>query len=323
MCTAATYRTKDHYFGRNLDIDITLDQSVTVTPRNYPFHFRCVSSLPSHYAMIGVAYVADNYPLYYDATNEKGLSIAGLSFPDNARYHPRDPGLDNVAPYELPLWLLGQCGTVADARWLLDRMNLLDMPYSDTMPLSPLHWLVADRESAIVVESVEEGLRIYDDPEGILTNNPPFRFQQLYLSNYMNLTSCPPVNRFCPSLELSPYSFGFGAIGLPGDVSSTSRFVRASFSRLNSVSGDSEEDSVSQMFHILANVAQVRGCAQTAHGYETTMYTSCCNTDTGVYYYNTYNNSQLSAVDLRRENLNGSELIRYPMVLEQQVNWQN
>lgn len=323
MCTAAIYCTKDHYFGRTLDVDFCLNQFVTVTPRRYPFHFRRMEPLKQHYAMIGMAYLQDGYPLYYDATNEKGLSIAGLNFPQNACYHPEAPGLDNVAPFELIPWLLGRCAGVNEARWLLDRLNVLDLPFSKEIPVAPLHWMLADRERAIVVESVAEGLRVYDNPTGVLTNNPPFSYHQLHLSSYLNLTSHPPVNRFCPSLDLTPFSFGFGAIGLPGDLSSSSRFVRAAFTRLNSVSGEAEEESVAQLFHILGSVAQVRGCAQTTVGYQTTVYTSCCNTDKGIYYYNTYNNFQLSAVDLRREGLDDHRLVTYPMVTEQRVNWQN
>ncbi len=323
MCTAVTYRTADHYFGRNLDLHCTYDEAVTVTPRNYPFHFRRMGEMSSHYALIGVATVIDDYPLYYDATNEKGLSMAGLNFPNNAFYRPEEPGADNVSPFELIPWLLGQCASVEDARWLLDRMNLADIPFSDQLPLAPLHWMLSDRERSVVVEPMETGLRVYDNPVEVLSNNPPFEFHLLHLSDYMNLTSHIPVNRFCPSLELSPYSFGFGAIGLPGDLSSSSRFVRAAFTRLNSVSGDSEEESVSQLFHILSSVAQTRGCAQVEEGYEATLYTSCCNTDRGIYYYNTYNNSQLTAVDMHRENLNGSRLACYPLVRKQQIRWQN
>lgn len=323
MCTAATYQTRDHYFGRNLDLDCEYEETVTITPRGYPLRFRRMKTLESHYAMIGVAVVKEDYPLYFDATNEKGLSIAGLNFPDNAVYFPDAPGLDNVTPWELPLWLLGQCATVEDARWLLDRMNLLNSPFDENLPLAPLHWMIADRESCIVAESVREGLRVYEDPFGVLTNNPPFEFHRMNLNNFMNLTREIPVNRFCASVELTPYSLGFGAIGLPGDLSSTSRFVRAAFTRLNSVSGDSEAESVSQFFHILQSVAQTRGCAQTESGYEATLYSSCCNIDKGVYYYRTYLNSQLTAVDLHRENLNAGELVNYPLVLEQQVRWQN
>lgn len=323
MCTAATYRTKDHYFGRTLDVDFRCDQCVAVTPRRFPFRFRRVIPMEQHYAMIGMAYIQDGYPLYYDATNEKGLSIAGLNFPENACYHPVEPGRDNVAPFELIPWLLGRCATVEEAGCLLDRLNVVDIPFSDTIPLAPLHWMLADRERAVVVESVAEGVRVYDDPAGVMTNNPPFPYQQLHLSSFMNLTSSPAVNRFSPALDLTPYSFGFGAIGLPGDLSSASRFVRAAFTRLNSESGDSEAESVAQFFHILGSVAQVRGCARTAGGCQTTVYTSCCNTDKGIYYYNTYENFQVSAVDLRREDLDSCRLAAYPMVTEPQIHWQN
>lgn len=323
MCTAVSYRTKDHYFGRTLDVEHANDECVVVVPRNYPFRFRKLQPMDSHYAMIGMSIVEDGFPLYYDAVNEKGLGIAGLNFPENACYKPEMPGMDNVAPFELIPWLLGQCASVTDAKWLLDRMNLVDIPFSDQIPLAPLHWMVADRERTIVVESVQSGLRVYDDPAGVLTNNPPFEFHQLHLSNYMNLTSRAPVNRFCPSLDLTPYGYGFGAIGLPGDLSSTSRFVRAAFTRANSVCGGSEEESVSQFFHILGSVVQVRGCTQMGDGYEITLYRSCYNTDKGIYYYSSYGNEQLSAVDLHREKLNGTQLVRYPLVLEQQVRWQN
>ena len=84
MCTAAVYKTKDFYFGRTLDYEFSYGDEVTVTPRNYPFHFRNMGDMESHYAMIGMATVADGYPLYYEATNEAGLSMAGLNFPGNA-----------------------------------------------------------------------------------------------------------------------------------------------------------------------------------------------------------------------------------------------
>lgn len=74
MCTAATYLTGDFYFGRNLDYEFSYGDEVTITPRNYPFHFRSLEKeLTAHYAMIGMAYIAGDYPLYYDAVNEKGL----------------------------------------------------------------------------------------------------------------------------------------------------------------------------------------------------------------------------------------------------------
>ena len=324
MCTAATYRTKDHYFGRTLDYEVSYGEEVVVTPRNFPFHFRHMGSLPSHYAIIGMATVAGGYPLYYDATNEKGLSIAGLNFPGNADYKPLAEGKDNVATFELIPWLLGQCATVQEARTYLERMNLADTPFSPQFPVSPLHWIIADRDCAITVESVREGIRIYDNPVGILTNNPPFDYQMTNLSNYMSLSTEPPENHFSEQLNLTPYSRGMGMLGMPGDLSSASRFVRAAFTKLHSVSGTSESESISQFFHILGSVAQQRGCVHMGEGkYEITIYTSCCNTDRGIYYYTTYENSQITGVDMHRENLDGQQLSRYPLITGQRIHMQN
>lgn len=324
MCTAATYRTKDHYFGRTLDYEVSYGEEVVVTPRNFPFHFRHMGGLSSHYAIIGMATVAGEYPLYYDATNEKGLSMAGLNFPGNADYKPLAEGKDNVATFELIPWLLGQCATVEEAKAYLARMNLVNTPFSPQFPVSPLHWIIADRDCAITVESVREGIRIYDNPVGILTNNPPFDYQMTNLTNFMSLSTEPPENHFSDQLNLTPYSRGMGMLGMPGDLSSASRFVRVAFTKLHSVSGTSESESISQFFHILGSVAQQRGCVHMGEGkYEITIYTSCCNTDRGIYYYTTYENSQITGVDLHRENLDGQQLSRYPLITRQQIHMQN
>lgn len=324
MCTAATYHTNDHYFGRTLDYEVSYGEEAVITPRNYPFQFRHMGSLPRHYAIIGMATVAGDYPLYYDATNEKGLSMAGLNFPGNADYKPLAEQRDNVATFELIPWLLGQCATVAEAKVYLARMNLANTPFSPQFPVSPLHWILADRECAITIESVREGIRIYDNPVGILTNNPPFDYQMTNLTNYMSLSAEPPENHFSDQLDLTPYSRGMGMLGMPGDLSSASRFVRAAFTKLHSISGASESESISQFFHILGAVAQQRGCVHMGQGkYEITIYTSCCNTDRGIYYYTTYENSQITGVDMHRENLEGQALVRYPLITGQQINMQN
>ena len=324
MCTAATYHTKDHYFGRTLDYEVSYGEEVVVTPRNYPFRFRHMGSLSSHYAIIGMATVAGGCPLYYDAVNEKGLGIAGLNFPGNADYKPLAEGKDNVATFELIPWLLGQCATVGEARGLLERMNLADTPFGPQFPVSPLHWILTDLEGAITVESVREGIRIYDNPVGILTNNPPFDYQMTNLTNYMSLSTEPPENHFSDRLELTPYSRGMGMLGMPGDLSSASRFVRAAFTKLHALSGETESESVSQFFHILGSVEQPRGCVHMGEGkYEITIYTSCCNMERGIYYYTTYENSQITGIDMHRENLDGTELCRYKLVTGQQIHMMN
>ncbi len=324
MCTAVTYKTKDHYFGRNLDLEYSYNETVTITPRNYVFSFRKMGKMESHFAMIGMAYVLDGYPLYYDATNEKGLSVAGLNFPQNADYKPYCKAQDNITPFELIPWILGQCATVCEAEKLLERINILNENFSKKLPLTPLHWIISDKERSITLESTRRGIKVYDNPIGVLTNNPTFDYHIFNLNNYMALTSGEPQNRFAAELDLKTYSRGMGAIGLPGDFSSMSRFVRATFVKMNSVSGDSENESVSQFFHILKSVEMQRGCVKLDNkSYAITIYSSCCNTDRGIYYYTTYDNSSIHAVEMHKENLQGSALIQYPLNKEQTIAYQN
>lgn len=324
MCTAATYRTHDFYFGRTLDYEDSYGEEVTVTPRGCPLRFRTGETLEEHYAMIGMAHVAEGYPLYYDAVNEKGLGMAGLNFVGNAVYHRADPGRDNVETFEFIPWILGRCATVEEARARLGRLNLTGGTFNAALPAAQLHWIIADKSGAIVVESMKEGLQVYDNPAGVLTNNPTFDMQMFNLNNYMALSPRQPQNHFSSRLDLAPYGRGMGALGLPGDLSSQSRFVRAAFVRLNSVSEDSEEASVSQFFHILNSVDQQRGCCELEPGvYEYTIYTSCCNADRGIYYYTTYDNHQISAVDLHRTDLDSADLIRYPLIAGEQIRYQN
>lgn len=324
MCTAVTYRTKSHYFGRNLDLEYSYNETVMVTPRNYPFHFRELPVMENHYAMIGMGYVSEGYPLYYDATNEKGLSIAGLNFPGNADYKPYTEGKDNIAPFELIPWILGQCASVSEAEELLKRINIWNENFSSDLPVSPLHWIIADKERSITLEAVKAGMNVYDNPVGVLTNNPTFDYHLFNLNDYMHLTSEEPRNAFAEGLTLKTYSRGMGALGLPGDASSMSRFVRAAFVKMNSVSGESEAESVSQFFHILKSVEMQRGCVcLDPNVYEITIYSSCCNTDRGIYYYYTYDNSRINAVDMFREDLEGNKLIAYPLNKEQDISYQN
>lgn len=323
MCTSVSFKTKDHYFGRNLDYEFSYHESVTVTPRNFPFAFRHAPALATHYALIGMAFVQDGYPLYYDATNEAGLSMAGLNFPTYAHYFELQTNKTNVAPFEFIPFVLAQCKTVAEARTLLKQVNLCSENFSDALPASPLHWHIADADCSIVVESTAEGMKIFDNPVNVMTNSPTFDFHLLNLSHYMGATREIATNRFAPHVSLAAYSRGAGGFGLPGDLSSASRFVRAAFATANSACGDGEEDSVGHFFQLLGCVAQQKGSCAVEHGYEYTIYSSCCNTSRGIYYYTTYNNQALTAVDMHKENLDGKVLASYPLNTKQYVKWEN
>lgn len=324
MCTAATYKTNDFYFGRTLDYESSYGEEIVIMPRNFRLDFLSEGICEKHYAVIGTAHIAGGYPLFYDAVNEKGLCMAGLNFVGNAHYFKNKNGKSNIAQYEFIPWILGKCTSTDEAKELISNINITDTPFSEHMPVGQLHWIIADKNSAITVESVSDGIKVYDNPLGVLTNNPPFDEQMFRLNDYMHLSSRQPKNTFSDKLELKAYSRGMGAIGLPGDLSSQSRFVRVAFVKANSVSGKGETESVSQFFHILGSVNQPRGCCEVADGkYEITIYTSCCNADKGIYYYTTYNNHRISAVDMRKESLDGNELISYPMITEEKINCQN
>ena len=324
MCTAATYKTGDFYFGRTLDYEHSYGEEIAVTPRNFPLRFRHMGTLDQHLAIIGMACVAEGYPLYFDGINEKGLAMAGLNFVGYADYKTPAEGKDNVASFEFIPWILAQCETVSQAKECLGRINLTDTAFSQTLPPAQLHWIIADRQEAITVECVKEGIRVYPNPVGILTNNPPFDEQMFQLNNFMHLSPKTPDNHFSDKLPLHAYSRGMGAMGLPGDLSSQSRFVRGAFVKMNSVSGTSETESVSQFFHILGSVAQPRGCCHVGDGkYETTIYTSCCNASKGIYYYTTYDNHQITAVNMHKEKLDDVFLVRYPLIRGEQIYMQN
>lgn len=323
MCTAVTFKTKDFYFGRTLDYEHSWGEEVILMPRNFPLPFRHVEALESHYAILGMASVADGYPLYFDGFNERSLAMAGLNFVGNAVYGKPQAGKKNVSQFEFIPWILGQCASVREARTLLNNLNLTDTAFSAELPPAQLHWIIADREEAITVESVREGLRVYDNPVGVLTNNPSFNQQLFRLNDFLHLSPGKPENCFSGNLNLETYSRGMGALGLPGDLSSQSRFIRAAFVKENSVTGTSEE-SVSQFFHIMGSVEQVRGCCRVGDNqYEKTIYSSCCDTNRGIYYYTTYENRQITAVHLRRNTLDGSDLVRFPLVRKEQIRDQN
>lgn len=320
MCTALQY---DKYFGRNLDLDYSYKEKVTITPRNFVFNFINKNSIKNHYAIIGMAYTLENYPLYYDATNEFGLSMAGLNFPNNAFYFDKIENKDNIASFEFIPWILSQCKSVSEAKKLCDNLNITNESFNKELPTSPLHWIISDKNSSITVESTKEGLKIYDNPVGVLTNNHTFDKQIFNLNNYKHLSSKDSETTFSSKLGLESYSLGMGSIGLPGDVSSAGRFVRICFFKENSIAEKSE--TLNQFFHLLQSVYQPKGGTHVAHSgrYEYTIYTSCVDMDEGIYYYKTYNNSDLNCVDMKLENLDSDTLKHFDLILDSKINIQN
>ncbi len=410
MCTAISLTSKEHYFGRNLDLDRSYGEEVAVMPRKFPLTFKKSAAPTERYAIIGMATVVQRsknnsfkkyggLPLFYDAVNEHGLAIAGLNFPHNAYYVPladceknntpialplmdsadkRLPAFDTshnnpsaspsklihdepmaphselahdetatpifdfeenkqllsppsslenrytVAPFEVIPWILRQCKSVREAVALMERTTVADISFSDELPATPLHWMLSDKEQNAVIEPMRDGLKIYNNSIGVLTNNPPLKYQLENLEKYWGLK---PDNDGASENTEAPYSsasYGLGAVGLPGDVSSKSRFVRAAFFRKNSVSDEGELNSVGQFFHLLSSVEVARGICKTDEGKEHfTVYSSCINTERALYYYTTYGNRRISCVDMRRCDLDGEKISRFNLTKKQNVFYQN
>ncbi len=325
MCTSMALKTEDFYFGRNMDLEYDFSERVVITPRNYIINFKKVNAMKTHFSMIGMATIVDNYPLYAEAANEKGLCISGLNFPDNAYYtKDLDYNKANITPYELILWILGQCENIYQVKELLKQTNLVDIPFNDNLPVTKLHWHIADKNTSITLECTKDGMKIYDNSANVLTNNPPFDFHMSNLAQYFNLETNIPKNCFSSDLGLKPFCKGIGSIGLPGDFSSPSRFVKTSFLMLNSKFIPNKDSSLSQFFHILDSVGVVNGSITLDSGEDYyTIYSTCINASKGIFYYKTYTNSQITAVNMYHEDINRNNLISYPLVKEQQIAWSN
>lgn len=293
MCTAVTYKTKDSYFGRNLDLEFSYGECVSIMPRMFPFPLRHKNPMTAHHAIIGISHVADGYPLYYDAANEFGLGMAALRFTDSSPYADSD----GITSFELIPFVLGQCISVNEAKNLLTNTVITNDNFSSEYPNTPLHWMIADKNCSIVVEWTDGHLKIFDNPIGVLTNTPSFDRQLINLDHTSSV----------------PYG-----------ISSEERFARAVYVRKNSISDSSEEESTNQFFHILDSVSQIRGLNITDDGsYEITVYSSCMNLERGIYYYKTYENSRITAVNMHNEDLNGSNLLVYPLNTAQDIHWVN
>lgn len=313
MCTCLLIKDNNTYFGRNMDITHSFNEKIIITPKNYLFKFKKEKNINSHYAMIGIGTIVNNYPLYAEATNEYGLSIAGLNFPSNCNYYNIDNNKINLAPYELVLYLLGTCKNIKEVKKSLTNINIININFSKLIKLTPLHFMVSDKNKSIVIETLKEGMKVYDNPFNILTNNPPFDYHMNNIKNYLNLHNKDSINNINKNLKLEPYSFGQGAYGLPGDFSSSSRFIRAFFTK-SFLQINQEDNVIIQFFKCLDSVSMIKGNVLTNYGYEYTRYSSCINVNKGILYYKTYNCPLIYSIEMYKENLEDNKLIFYEMI---------
>ncbi len=314
MCTSIAWKNGDFYIGRNMDISFDFDRKIVVVPRNYPFEFKEMPTIESHYAIMGAAMVVNNYPLFAEAVNEKGLYMAGLNFPQMAKYNKSMESKDNLSVIEIIPYILCNASNLCEAKDILSKINITDTPFMPSLPIPTLHFIISDKNSSIVIECTKTGMNIHENKTGVMTNNPTFDIHMHNLNNYMHLSNKNPENKMTDEFELNHYCMGLGALGLPGDYSSQSRFVKAYFLKANAVADHNEASSIAQMFHMLSAVSMVRGSVMEGENYDITVYSCCINADKGIYYFKTYGSSAVSAVYMKNDNLNSDELILHSFV---------
>ncbi len=314
MCTAISLCGKHHVFGRTLDLERSYGEVVAITPRKAPLRFLHEGVREEHFALLGVACVREGVALYYDAINDAGLAMAALNFPVSAVYHAPRRGACNVASFELIPYVLSRARSVVEAKRLLQGVCVTKDAFSAELPPSPLHWMIADRERALVVESVAEGVRLYDDPFSVLANEPPFSYHAARMSEILHLSPSPVPEATFGGVPLCALSRGTGAVGLPGDFSSPSRFLRAAFAAAYTECGASEREEVARFFHVADTVSVPYGVVRAEDGAPVrTVYTACGCTDTQTYYTATYERRALHAVSLVGVPKSEREVITFPL----------
>lgn len=331
MCTALSIRTKSGYnlFGRNMDLQYSFNQSVELVPRNFKYKDRVTGKMKGiNYAIIGMGTIIEGIPSLADGMNEEGLACAALNCSRYAKYDNYKKYIsskkENITPDHLILWILGNFKSVYEVRQKINDIQIVDKPININVPLPTLHWMVTDKEgNSIVIEKTSEKLSIYDNKVGVLTNSPNFEWHLTNLNQYIRLSEKQPKNTKWSDLELIPLSEGVGTIGMPGDFSSISRFVRIAFLRSRVPIVD-DITGISQFFHMLNNVAMVKGGVLTSEGEESiTLYSSCMCQENKIYYYKTYYNSRINAISMNKEDLEASKIRRFEYCNKEDINYQN
>ena len=329
MCTGLSIQSQDNkcFFGRNMDLAYYFHQAVMIIPRNFPLQDKVTGNIViNKRAIIGMGTVIDNHPVLADAMNEDGLACAGLNFEGYA-YFEQNPveGKNNISPYDFIQWVLSNHATVEEVKGTIRQLELVDRPINENTPVPMLHWMIADKTGkAIVVEKTKDGFMVHDNHLGVLTNNPSFDWHVINLNEYLHVTPVSPKEAKWGEQKLKALGVGAGTLGIPGDFASVSRFVRIAFIRSHMPKVEGDEQSITQFFHMLDYVKMVKGGILTDEGLEDlTTYSSCMDLEKGIYYYKTYENNRINAIDMYKESLNAKNLKVFNYLTSQDINYQN
>lgn len=311
MCTSITLKTNDrlNMLARTMDFAFILEPELIFIPRKHPLVFEL--NLPEQsvkYALMGIGQQQETFA-FTDGVNEAGLACATLYFPGYAQYSEAIiSDKTNLASYEVVGWLLSNFSTIDEVKSAISQLNIVNTPAKLFGIVTPLHWIVTDKNgNTIVIEPMESGLVIHDNPLGIMSNSPDFNWHLTNIRNYIGINPFKIETLKLNGLTFAPFGNGARTIGLPGDYTPPSRFIRALFGKEAINELENEDEGIKAAFHILASVDIPKGSVITDEGVDYTQYTACMVCNTGTYYVKTYDNNQITRACLFDEDLDAKE----------------
>ncbi len=297
MCTAiqTTYEDGGVILGRNMDLPCEFNQAPILVPKG---------AADNHLAYLGIGVLIDGFPALCDGMNTAGLGACALNFLGYAQYEDvQNSAKLNLAPHEFIPHILGNFSTVAEVKKALKDAEIVNRAINPYTPIATLHWMLADASgAAIVVERTKKGLAVYDNSAYVLTNNPDFNWHLTNLNEYLKVSPVQPNSVNWSDCTLSCLGVGGGTLGLPGDFSSVSRFVRAAYLRAHLPDHKKSELALHHIFNMLGAVSIPRGAVITIDRIQDqTIYTSAMDLKQKIYYYKTEFNSRINALRFEKK----------------------
>jgi choloylglycine hydrolase len=328
-CTGITLKAQDGavVYGRTMEWgSFDLQSRLVIVPRGYKSVGQTPDQKPgmawtAKFGIVGLDAVQKDVIL--DGMNEKGLTVGSFYHPGYAEYPKYDPSLaaESMASTDVGLYLLATCTTVDEARSAITKARVVGV-VEPVMGIAPqLHYLVTEASGkAIVIEYLQGEVKIFDAPLGVLTNAPNYDWHETNLRNYVNLSPVALPGKKIEDLDFKPLGGGSGMIGLPGDFTPPSRFVRAvAFSKSARVTKTGDE-TIYELFRILDNfnvplgAAEGQGSDRTRGMHSATLWTTGYDTKNLILYYHTQNNRRVRKVDFAKIDFaKGTELVHVPL----------
>lgn len=337
-CSAFLWETLEgeHLFARNYDFNrVASDTSVIFVPRNYSYYsvgaklegsLKVENQRTTKYAIMGIGtMVLEPTPALYEGMNEKGLCGAQLYYRELAHFKMEVE--DNKYPLQPPFLVmhaLASCKNVQEVKELLqNKASLVGIPLLGTVPT--IHFIFGDKEgNNLIVEPDQDGLKFYENTLGVLTNSPSYAWHQYNLLNYVHLRDLDYDTLTIEKTALKQHFSGSGMLGLPGDFTSPSRFVRLAFFKKYAQKGQKELEGVNYLFRLMQNVSFPLGLVRVSEpgkatskdegvvAFDYTLYTSVMCLDTLHFYWTTYDNNVLRKVDFKKY-LENKTILTFPL----------